>query len=187
MLTICYSCHRDCPAPMPTDCVPHEVITSKDTGFYVWTSGKEKDGYATAIKLNQGWRASAEGYYFNENEYSIYLVAYNLLDGFLIKKDVILINSSPFVKSNCIKLQSKIDSLGGRMIYSAVDDDVTEDRYELDESTDNNYLQIDTLNVETGRMAGKFMATFRRLTNNRPWNLPTVRFFNGEFHCNIVN
>ena len=23
----------------------HEVITFQDTGFYVWTSGKEKDGF----------------------------------------------------------------------------------------------------------------------------------------------
>lgn len=184
----CCSCHRDCPVPVPTTCVPHEAITSLDTGFYVWTSGKEKDGFATAIKLNKEWRASAKATIRNNTIY-ITTSTYKIVPdnpNFEWQKEFIefkFLNR----KINCLKLIDIDDSLNVRVIYKAIDYDITEDRFALDETMDNNYLQIDTLNIETGRMAGKFMATFRRLTNNRPWNLPTVRFFNGEFHCNIVN
>lgn len=75
----CCSCHRDCPVPAPNDCVPHEAITSLDTGFYVWSSGKEKNGFATAIKLNKEWRASAEGYNYSNELYSILLTTYLLI------------------------------------------------------------------------------------------------------------
>lgn len=186
----CCSCHRDCPVPVPTICVPHEAITSLDTGFYVWTSGKEKDGFATAIKLNKEWRASAQGYNYNNENYSILLTTYLLIPNEPwqeYKKEEMTMNFSKLDSIFCLSAKSIPTQDHSWFSYNAVDYDAGEDRYTLDESTDNNYLQIDTLNVETGRMAGKFMATFRRLTNNRPWNLPTVRFFNGEFHCNIVN
>ncbi|MEO6189141.1 MAG: hypothetical protein ABIO44_01050, partial [Saprospiraceae bacterium] len=57
------SCHKDNPNPTQSECVVNESISSTDTSFYIYESGKEEYGYATAIKLNKSWRASARAHY----------------------------------------------------------------------------------------------------------------------------
>lgn len=76
-----------------------------------------------------------------------------------------------------------------RMTYSALTDDANENSYSIIESDPNNYIQFDTLNIETGRVAGKFKVSFERDKDysKKPWNPDFVRFFNGEFHCRIKN
>ncbi|MFN8330354.1 MAG: hypothetical protein U0T81_03905 [Saprospiraceae bacterium] len=187
MIIFWSSCHRDCPAPMPTDCVPHEVITFQDTGFYVWTSGKEKDGFATAIKLNKEWRASAGGYRFNDQIFVLYFETYNYKDDFEIKKETIYFRSSVFQQTKCINLINDRDSTNCEVEYRVVEDDKLEDSYKVNESLNESFIEIDTLDLNIKRFSGRFKVYFNKTSNNRPWNLPTVRFFNGEFHCNIVN
>ncbi len=184
----CCSCHRDCPVPTPTTCVPHEDITSLDTGFYVWTSGKEKDGYARAIKLNKEWRASALATK-NNNNIDLYFITYK---NFQENPDFEWYKEFLFLKIKndkfgCFKLQGITDGIDNYTNYKCVDYDAGEDNYVLDDILDNNYLDIDTLNTLTNRISGKFMISYKKISSGRPWNLPTVRFFNGEFHCNIVN
>ncbi len=191
MLTICYSCHRDCPAPMPTDCVPQEVIKSKDTGFYVWTSGKEKDGFATAIKLNKEWRASAEARY-DQGKLYLYFTTYSILSSvpeYEYKKDFIFIILNSIIVNECNSIFLYPDTANSNGVYQSLEDDAIRDSYKVNLEMANSNVILDSFDLLGKRVAGKFRLSFDRDTRRikKEGDPEFVRFFNGEFHCNIVN
>ena len=189
-LALILSCHKDNPNPAQSECVVSENISSTDSSnIYIYDSGKEEYGFATAIKLNKSWRASASAIFYNSNIYIAFKTYLPQLDNpdYKYEKEsfIIQLNSNTIT---CQKLGNGSDSLKCVTDYAAVDDDATENYYLVWDSLDNNFIQLDTLNIETGRVAGKFMCSFvkdLKFSIGRLDNPYYVRFFNGEFHCNI--
>lgn len=184
------SCKDDEFQKYPSECVPYEAITSQDTTFEIYSPGKMKYGYANAIKLNKPWTASAQANFYKDTFYisfDTYYISPKTPD-YEYHTEYLEIKIANLNES-CMILSRLTTHNSCRMIYAALADDANENFYSLIESDPNNYIQFDTLNIETGRVAGKFMASFERDQSwvKKPWNPDFVRFFNGEFHCRIKN
>lgn len=174
----------------PSECIPYEAITSQDTTFEIYSPGKMKYGYANAIKLNKPWTASAQANFYKDTFYisfDTYYISPKTPD-YEYHTEYLEIKIANLNES-CMILSRLTTHNSCRMIYAALADDANENFYSLIESDPNNYIQFDTLNIETGRVAGKFIASFERDQSwvKKPWNPDFVRFFNGEFHCRIKN
>lgn len=168
------------------ECVIRESITSKDSTFYVYYSGREKNGYATAIKLNKEWRASVETVLYN-NLYDIRFFTFISENEPDYKTESIRFVFKVLNKG-CYKLSIITDPLNeAESNYLTLDDDVQEDSYYVFEEEANNYIQIDTFDTNTKRLSGKFMVSFVKAVpgGGKKYNPDFVRFFNGEFHCNM--
>ncbi|MEO6189140.1 MAG: hypothetical protein ABIO44_01045 [Saprospiraceae bacterium] len=190
LASLIISCQEDNPNPSKSDCVVNENISSKDSSnIYIYNSGKEEYGYATAIKLNKPWRASSYAYVYNNTFYIVFstFLPQIINPDYKYEKEFFEIKITN-ITSPCLKLANVSDSLMCRIQYAAVDDDAAENYYLVPDSLDNNFIQLDTLNIETGRVAGKFMCSFvkdLKFSIGRLDNPYYVRFFNGEFHCKI--
>lgn len=188
LILVSYSCEKNNPPIQPfNECVDVEKITSTDSSFYIYDSGLEETGYAKGIKLNKEWRASASTLLFNK----LYLITFNT---FISKNEPyyktesiqftfnVLNKGCYLATNNIVSSSSKVKSK-----YLALDDDVVEDVYDVLEEEANNFIQIDTLDLNTKRISGKFMVSFVRDSTRvgRKYNPDYVRFFNGEFHSSI--
>ncbi|MEO6691388.1 MAG: hypothetical protein ABIO44_03515 [Saprospiraceae bacterium] len=188
LASLILSCHEDNPNPSHSECVVNESISSTDSSFYIYESGKEEYGYATAIKLNKPWRASATVYIYNGAIWIDLLTFYFLKDDPDYEYETEIVEFK-FLNTtgSCLRLINDSDSLNCRAGYDALDDDVVQNNYDVIDSLNNNFIQIDTLNFESGRVAGKFMCSFKKNQSRfgKPYNPEFIRFFNGEFHCKI--
>lgn len=189
LIAFCY-CKDDEIQKKTSECVPNEAIISKDSTFEIYSPGKMEYGYATAIKLNKQWKASSTAFLSKDTFYIYFRTFWDVPNEPTLEYDTeFLIIQIANLNEKCMKLSRATTNKSCEMHFSALNDDVTEDRYYILESDPNNYIQFDTLNLETGRVAGKFMVSFERDKNRvkKPWNPDFVRFFNGEFHCRIKN
>lgn len=172
------------------ECVIKEAITSQDSTFAINSPGKMKYGYANAIKLNKPWQASANALFYKDTFYINFNTYLDFPDDPDLEYNTEYISIQiANLQESCIKLSRMTSNNSCKMFYKELEDDSTNDRYYVLETDPNNYIQFDTLNIETGRVAGKFMVSFERDKSRikKPWNPDFVRFLNGEFHCRIKN
>ncbi len=189
LIAFCY-CKDDEIQKKTSECVPNEAIISKDSTFEIYSPGKQEYGYANAIKLNKLWQASADALFYKDTfriNFNTYWEDPKRPDAEFDTEHLSLQIAN--INEKCMKLTRMTTNNNCKMIYSTLVDDATEDVYYILESDSNNYIQFDTFNLETGRVAGKFMVSFERDKSRvkKPWNPDFVRFFNGEFHCRIKN
>ncbi len=190
ILTVFCCCKDEEDQKKSSECIPMEAIISKDSTFEIYSPGKMEYGYANAIKLNKAWNASCTGFLYKDTFHLVFQTYYmnpNNPD-YLFETEYMEVKVGN-IYEKCIKLSKGVSNKECRAIFLAVNDDAVEDVYSILESDPNNYIQFDTLSLETGRVAGKFMVSFERDTSRvkKPWNPDYVRFFNGEFHCRIKN
>ena len=189
LIAFCY-CKDDEIQKKTSECVPNEAIISKDSTFEIYSPGKQEYGYANAIKLNKPWKASSTAFISRDTFKIFFRTYWDVPNDPDWEYDTeFLIIKIPNLNEKCMKLSRTATNNSCEMHYSALLDDATEDDYYILESDLNNYIQFDTFNLETGRVAGKFMVSFERDKSRvkKPWNPDFVRFFNGEFHCRIKN
>ena len=176
-------CGKDNSAdPIPTPCVPDENIISTDTMFDIYYKGLQEHGYATAIKLNKEWESSFKAL----KEDSILLFWFRTV----ISPDYLYYDIEGIHISG-IKLENKCYNLNMDSTISTIkllkDYDVVLDVYSL-YAQDPNFLEVDSINIETNFISGNFMFSFQRDTTRkkRPYHPDYVRFFNGRFAGTIV-
>lgn len=189
LIAFCY-CKDDEIQKKTSECVPNEAIISKDSTFEIYSPGKMEYGYANAIKLNKPWQASANALFYKDTFYLNFNTYLDFPNDPDLEYDTEHISIQiANLQESCMKLSRMTSNNSCKMFYKELEDDSTNDRYYILETDPNNYIQFDTLNLETGRVAGKFMVSFERDTSRakKPWNPDFVRFFNGEFHCRIKN
>ncbi len=184
LILLLHACQKEEISQPTPDCVPMENITSQDSSFYIYYSGSQEYGSATAIKINQPWEASAVAEIRNDLLFLTFstFISENY-PRHLVEK--IYLDSFPLTEG-CYEIRSSPNSLSSN-IYAAYDADVLEDRYFTDD-TQPNYLQIDSLDLEDRKVSGEFMVSYFRDTTKvgRVYNPEQVRFFNGSFECEII-
>ena len=183
------------PEPPSPSCVVEEMTESNETNFYVFEPGDQEYGYAAAIKLNKEWNASAKAFFSTSDTIFITFSTYHTNNqNFTSVREKITFKEIPLTK-NCYALiteNSIIDvAFPIECIYRSFEGDVINDKYYVDENTENNYLEIDSVNIENNYLSGKFSISFLKDTTfNLPehqneWNPNMVRFFNGKFEAKI--
>ncbi|MEP7197425.1 MAG: hypothetical protein ABI851_12965 [Saprospiraceae bacterium] len=182
------SCTHNGNDDIKTSCVQNEEISSDYSKYYIYFPGTEKNGYAKAIKINKDWRASAKAEFVN-GHLGITLSTFLVENDDNLEAEYLFINLINPVEKCYEALNDELE-LYAKVSLFAVDDDVTENVYDVNLSVKNNKVQLDTFDLLNKRVAGKFMVSFKK--NERslggPWYNPdNLRIFNGEFHCNIVD
>ncbi|SHI93270.1 hypothetical protein SAMN05444280_10850 [Tangfeifania diversioriginum] len=143
-----------------------------------------------AQKDGQYWEAEAIAYRVEiGSSYKIGEIQANIFNeyGFL-RENLSTGNIDPLIGKQKIP-GSRTDTLYSRYITIMADGDVTEDQFIVLEDEDN-FIDIQQLDMDKMEMSGIFQVTFVRDANDRITNpsLPdTIRFTEGEFHLKIVN
>jgi len=183
--------HEAIKTKIQSSCVyKQERIFSRDTGFYVWSPGSLEYGYAEAIKINQEWKASASASFWNDR-IGIGFSTYYFYEERAINVEGLSITFYYNPKIRCYKITRNLPSdqsiSEARAQYVSVNYDVLLNSYSVDENGDSNYLEIENIDLEEGKISGRFMVTFLRNSEETQfsYNLPVVRFFNGYFEADI--
>lgn len=168
---------------------------SRDTGFSVFYRGLQEQGYAKSIKINQPWEASISATliqqqniiaitfktYYTEEVYANNISEFLTIE-FFYNNDI---------DRGCFKLERTRPVEGNfnsaRIRYFSTRGDITIDTYLVDEENDDSYLEIEEIDLEEGRISGRFMVTFLResIYTRYTFNRPIVRFFNGYFEADL--
>jgi len=167
---------------------------SRDTGFYVFQKGLQENGYVEAIKINKPWKASVSAF-FIKNQNVIDLTFSTYFTEEVYPNNISEVMSIDFfykdIENICFKLERNLpmDSsyLSARSRYYSTEGDIALDFYLVDEESNESYLEIEKIDLENGKISGRFMVTFlRRNANTRyTFNRPIVRFFNGYFEADL--
>ncbi|NOT38398.1 MAG: hypothetical protein HOP11_13585 [Saprospiraceae bacterium] len=187
MCALLIQCRKENADSKQESCVTEEQITSDFDKFYIYYPGPQKNGYAKAIKINKEWKASAiiwngiltikfETFTTEEEENR----------GF--ESEIVYINVlTP--KIGCTELGNRKAEVISEIFFTAVKGDTNQNIYIAD-TLKSNKLYIDTLDFVNNRISGKFMFSAKKASYSLggPWyNLDELRFFNGEFHSNIID
>ena len=196
LLVVLFSCqHESIQTRTLPSCVnTQERIMSRDTGFSVFNKGLQEKGYAQAIKINKPWEASISAILIQEQDiiviifktyYTTEIYANNISEYITIE---FFYNK---IDKGCFRLEKNrpTDSSAQlvRIRYFSTQGDLTIDRYLVDEENDDSYLEIENIDLENGKISGRFMVTFLRESVHTPYtfNRPIVRFFNGYFEADL--
>ncbi|NOT38399.1 MAG: hypothetical protein HOP11_13590 [Saprospiraceae bacterium] len=189
MCALLIQCRKENADSKQESCVTEEQITSDYDKFYIYYPGLQENGYARAIKINKEWNASAiAGIYNNKLQVSLttYLVENNNDLNYKAELFIFEINNA---KTKCYFVGSEniLDTV--KVLCLAVNGDAIQNAYVPNQEIKNQF-QIDAFDIVNKRVSGKFNLTMKkdRLYQGGPWYNPDeLRFFNGEFHCNIVD
>ncbi len=173
--------------PLPiASCIIKEKDFKIDSSVHVWSVSDTSNGKANAIKIWKNWIGKPYAGYFKGQLYLSFVTYANT------KKDEGLKERFRFdnvpKKVGCYLLSnSKSTEISVQTKYAALDDDVTDSEFSLDEFRSKNYLEITKIDTVAKYIEGKFMATFIR-DQKYPklfYLQDTVRFSNGSFWMNI--
>lgn len=197
LLTILFSCHQESIRTRTlSSCVnTQERTTSIYTGFDVFNKGFQENGYAQAIKINKPWEASISALLLkNRDVIDITFSTYFTEDAYPNNTSELIYIDFSYnnINSGCLKLVREFpeehNCKFARASYYSTRGDIALDAYLVDEENDDSYLEIEEINLEEGKISGKFMITFLRRSPNTEYvaNLPIVRFLNGYFEADLV-
>ena len=143
------------------------------------------------LKNGQIWKSNAFAQ-IDKKRSGVISIPANISNNFGELREVLMLGDIPFElgKYTLLKkiLNSDILEIYASYTTLTADGDVVEDRYDVLEE-ENNFIEIDTIDLTNMKMSGNFQVTFVRDPNDHVSNpsLPdTIRFNEGVFILKII-
>jgi hypothetical protein len=193
LMVFCWTCKKDnnTPTPVvktPLSCISTITTFKNDTTVQVWNVQDTSKGVAHAIKVCKKWTARVNASYLGGGV-SLLFENFYAKNEDKRKCDSWIMRNIPLKKGCYPMVGTKSATQSTDLIsgFNAQDDDVLENSYQLDVSTESNYLEITKIDTVSNYVEGRFMATFLRVKNKKKvWYLQdTISFYNGNFWAKI--
>ena len=165
--------------------------------WLIFSCNKEKfqpdfsNGQATALKNNQNWKGSARGG-INNQGIGVDIV-FSVFNDFGELRQELVFSKIPLIKGDytlfIIDDGQSSDSIS-RCNFNTIshDGDVLEDRYDVDESSDERNLTVTSYDETTNILQGTFDVMLKIDTSRIKYNInnpETIHFSMGEFEVKI--